>query len=229
MTENLENIEKPKKGIFGKFVDSIFVSDEEQSINQPVVNSVQSTQPTSQPTISVTGTVNQEIYKKVKQVLEECNLPGPDYLELKNSCNAMASIIPDENARFLAAYATLKASTPSLTKNIILNSIDEYIKFINKEKVAAEKEIEKLFQKEVLSRKTIIDNESVKIEEFKKQIEKLQSQINESGVLINKTSSEMVNKQSELDIQKKNFETTVDFVTNELNTDKNKLQTLIIE
>lgn len=228
----MDEKETPKKGLGSRFV-SLFVNDSTDS--KPVPKNIINVENTQQSIVAQNknyipqGVVNQETYLTLKKVLDERNLPGPDYLELKQSSDAMQSIIPDENARFLAAYATIKAGSPKITKAIILESIDEYVKYIESERTEASKEFDVLYQNEIVSRKTKIDNEAIQIEKFKSEIIELQKKISESSVNINTINSEMVSKQYELDTQKKNFDVTIDAIKNELIVDKNKLQTLIIE
>lgn len=164
----------------------------------------------------------------LKAAVEDRNFPGPDYLELKNSANAMATILPDETQRFIAAYASLKA-TAGITKAKVIDSIDVYIGVVNEEKAQAEKELQITYDAEVGSRLKQLEELNAKIENAKADMLKLQELIMSTSQEINTVNSEKFAKENELDIQKKNFYATVEVVINELSNDKVKLSTIITE
>ena len=234
--EEITKGETPKK----KFsLKSIFF-DEASETQQPVVNT-QTQQPhqapvqqqqvvVQQPSYAIqtpNGVLVPEIYEALKQVLEKRNFPGPDYLELKSSANAMKQFLPDENQRFQASYATLKATSPKLTKEIILESIDNYIKFIENERADSEVELKAIYDSEVSTRKVKIDQLSSQIEEAKVKITEYQNLIMKVSQDINTISGEMLSKQSELEIKKNNFDVTINTFVSDLKSDKIKIETLI--
>lgn len=235
MSETQNTQAKPKKGL-GKFLSSLILEESENvqevKAEQPAPTvQTPTVTPTPQQTYNpnVVGVVNPEIYAMLKQVLVECNLPGPDYLELKNAFDAMKAFLPDESQRFVAAFASLKATSPKLTKKIVLDSIDEYVKFVEKERATSENEFKSMYDVEVTSKQTLIDEKNTEIQKLKDIITQSQENILKLSQEINTTSGEMLTKQNELDIKKKNFDVTIDAIIGELNSDKNKIQTLIQE
>lgn len=78
------------------------------------------------------NSINQGLLDKLCERLEQENLPGPDYMELKTAMNDefIVEAVPDENKRFGIAFKTLQASSPSLTKQYVLESIDKYVKIL---------------------------------------------------------------------------------------------------
>ena len=228
----MEKNEKPKKN----FLKSLLFNDEKEE--QPKETSeVADTRGTSvaapaqqysTPSTGMVGTVNPDIYKMLKAAVEDRNFPGPDYLELKNSANAMATILPDETQRFIAAYASLKA-TAGITKAKVIDSIDVYIGVVNEEKAQAEKELQITYDAEVGSRLKQLEELNAKIENAKADMLKLQELIMSTSQEINTVNREKFAKENELDIQKKNFYATVEVVINELSNDKVKLSTIITE
>lgn len=95
------------------------------TVQQVVSQTVVQSQPTVsvQPSIATTnliqpvqgngqvvGQVDANILENLCTVLDEKNLPGPDYLELKSAANdaVMQKAIPDETARFTCAYISMK-------------------------------------------------------------------------------------------------------------------------
>jgi hypothetical protein len=232
INENVSQ-EKPKKTLGGMLSNLLF--DKKESENKPVVEKVKEevkqspVTPSFATNVNVVGVLNPEIYQTLKKVLEDCNLEGPDYLELKNSFEAMKSFLPDESQRLIAAFASLKATSPKLTKKIVTDSIDKYIGFIEVEKNGSENEFKLIYENEVLSKQKSIDDKNTEIEKLKEVITKSQESIMKLSQEINTTSGEMLSKQNELDIKKKNFDITVETIINELKTDKTKIETLIQE
>ena len=86
-------------------------------------------QPTVAPQVGTlqTSEVSEAIVKSLWQVLIDKNLPGPDYLEVKNNASALQEMnLPMEKC-YEAGFRTLKASYPNFTKEALLASIDTYI------------------------------------------------------------------------------------------------------
>lgn len=202
------------------------VTEKKQQPTQPL-NVPQ--QQTVVPVTGVVGVINKEMYDTLMNVIEEQNFPGPDYLELKRAADSMSSVIPDENTRYISAYTVLKSSNNNFNKTVILNSIDKYIQFIENEKTDAQNQLSQIYQNEIGSRQNEIEKRVKLIEENKKKIEELNAQIMSASQEINTINGEMLTKKTELEIQEKNFNVTVESIINGLNNDKNKLNTIIVE
>lgn len=229
-----ETTKKKEPGFFSK----IFLVDSEESgsTDTPVIKTEQPVAVAPQPqqvgytnSTNVVGVVNQDIYNNLKSILNECNLPGPDYLELKTAADANKLLIQDENMRIQFSYNSLKATAPKLTKKIVLDSIDKYVEFIENERIVAQKESDEVFTSEVTARQEKIDTLTSNIEKSKEEIIKLNEKILALSQEINTVGAEKMNKENELTIKKKNFDTTIDTIVNELKSDKSKIETLIKE
>ena len=140
------------KGNFFKTIASAFVevqTDAPQSVetnakqNVPptqVVTPMMSTPVVGQPIVNSDGTIqgqlDNKLFEQLCEVLEESNIPGPDYVELTKAAqnDAMKAAIPDENARLMAAYISMKATAPQLNRGIVLGSIDSYVGILEKER-----------------------------------------------------------------------------------------------
>jgi adenine-specific DNA methylase len=66
------------------------------------------------------------------KALQKGNLPGFDYLEFKQSLEALHAMNMDESLAFQSAFAT--ASTMGLTKEKLLKSVSHYQKVLEQEK-----------------------------------------------------------------------------------------------
>lgn len=137
---------------FFKKMASVFV-DFEEAENKPAIEVAASKYPIpAKPKTAVLTATNQEpqtvaipadpntfvvdqmLMEKLCDELESVNLPGPDYQELKTAASDedVVSIVSDPAKRFVLAYKTLKAAHPKLNKQHILDSIDVYVKHLEK-------------------------------------------------------------------------------------------------
>lgn len=230
-----EVLKKKEAGFFSKLFlvnpeeDVKVISKPNTNTEQPVV-AVVAPQPVMYSNLTNTvGVINQDIYNNLKQILNECNLPGPDYLELKTASDANKALIQDENMRFQFSYNSLKATSPSLNKKNVLESIDKYIEFIEKERDVAKKESDDTYNSEVTLRQDKINEITAEIEEAKNNIISLNEKIVTLSNEINTLGGEKLAKETELSIKKKNFDITIDTIVNELKSDKVKIETLINE
>ena len=64
------------------------------------------------------------------KLFEEANIPGPDYYEFSKMVEAMRSI-PDEEARYVAAFAGLNVQ--GLDKTRLLSTASEYLQLLDKD------------------------------------------------------------------------------------------------
>ena len=190
-------------------------------VSQPVIQQSVVSQPVFSPTIhptSITGKVDNDLLQKLCQAMEDSNLPGPDYLELKNVANndEMQKAMPDETQRLMVAFITMKSSNADMTKERVLSSIDEYIKMIELERKKGHEQLNSIWNEKVEARKqSVLDSE--------KRIETLQKELQELVQYVQKMNNEISVSSYECDTNKANFDTTVDFLVNNLKEDKVKL------
>lgn len=81
---------------------------------------------------------------------------GPDYLEIKTAADAMKSYLPDENQRFLVSFASIKATSPKLTKKVVTDSIDEYVKYVENEREVFQEELKTAFNDDFIQKANLI-------------------------------------------------------------------------
>jgi len=112
---------------FGKKILSAFVevTEEKKTVIMP-----EETQPRSTP-VPVTKMASVAGIEKFKQYFDklfnDANLPGPDYFEFAKMTQAMMAM-PDEKARYAAAYAGL--SVQGLDKSKLLETAGAYLKIL---------------------------------------------------------------------------------------------------
>jgi alpha-D-ribose 1-methylphosphonate 5-triphosphate diphosphatase PhnM len=200
----------------------------ETNTKQDVVPSQQTAQPmftvTATPTTHVIeGQVNDELLQKLCQAMEDSNLPGPDYLELKNVANndEMKKAMPNEIQRLTVAFITMKSSTPEMTRDRVLNSIESYIQMMENERKTGHAQLETIWQERVESQRQAVT-------EAEERIVKLQKELGELVSFVQNKTNEIAAATNECNINKANFDATVDFLVKNLADDKAKLTNVLV-
>lgn len=217
----------------------LFIKQEEATVQQPVV--AQEVAPTSenmmkinttkvvqQPTPTNSGIVNSDIEKKIWDMIISKNLPGPDYLEFKNATAGLVDITPDESMQMKGAFNVLKRSYPTFTKDIILSSIDTYIRIVNEEKEKGLKESEQIRKEKIDQKVSSINNMKNSAAEILSQIDELKKKYDSMNSEIAELEREVTQAQNELQQQENVFNNSVQSVINTLNSDKEKVTNLDI-
>ena len=194
---------------------------------QPTNNSVVQTQVTPTPQITspdgkIQGQLDNQLFEQLCDVIEESNLPGPDYVELKKAADndAMKTAIPDENARLMTAYISMKAAAPQLNRSVVLGSIDTYIGILEKERGNG---LEQLKQKWVEN----VENPEKAVEAAQQEIVELQQKLQERIKFVSEQKGAVANAKNEYNICKANFNYTFDIFVQKLKDDRVKLDTLL--
>lgn len=178
--------------------------------------------PTVQVPGVIEGQVNDDLLQKLCQVMEDCNLPGPDYLELKNVANNddMKRTVPDEVQRFMVAFITMKSSNPEMSKERVIKSIDEYIGMMENERKTGHEQLQCIWNERVDTQRVLVENAEKRIAELRKE---LQEQI----AFVQNKNNEIAAASNECNINKANFDATVDFLVKNLSDDKVKLNQIL--
>lgn len=171
---------------------------------------------------AIEGQVDDNLLQKLCQVMEDSNLPGPDYLELKNVANNddMKRVMPDEAQRMMMAFITMKSSNVELTKERVLTSIDEYIKMMEHERTVGHEQLQLIWNQNVESQKELVAN-------TEKRIAELQQELQECLTFVQTKNNEIAAASNECNINKANFNATVDFLVKNLTDDKTKLNLIL--
>lgn len=213
------------------FFSRIFEDDEETKKEQPIQQGEISTttfesSPITKPVSN--STPDEEMVNKLWQVIIEENLPGPDYVELKNNVAAISEsgLTTDENQMFKAAYKVLKRSYPQLTKEIISNSIEKYKDIIEKEKKNGLEQFEELRKTKVGSKNAEIETLKQRRETLEEEIRKKKEELGNIAVQLDKLEDEVQENTSTITRQIEKFESSVKKVLQILNGDKNTVNNL---
>ncbi|GHV57042.1 hypothetical protein FACS1894182_04900 [Bacteroidia bacterium] len=214
---------------------SIFLTEIGET-EEPVVAPNPAPRPVVAPAVvvSTNGEVNQKMVDGLCEVLDEKNLEGPDYLEIKQASEALKAVLPDQTQRFQAAFASMKANSPKLTKQVVLDSIAIYIKLLEEERQQGKLSLNGKRKKEIGDKEQVVSASTAEITELQLEIECLRKQIEETGAKIHAkqagiaaTQSKISEAKLSLDKQENDFDKSVDFMINQLITDKNLLNSIL--
>jgi hypothetical protein len=159
---------------FGKKILSAFVDisseENEVNVNQPEYQS---------PLPAVENhKVPEAGYSKFLQYFDklfsEANLPGPDYYEFSKMIEAM-NAIPDEKARFCAAFAGLNVQ--GLDKQKLLSTAADYLTLLDDDAANFNSTVDEALQEKIVSKQKQMEEKSRKIQELSGEISDLHNKI----------------------------------------------------
>lgn len=222
---------------FFKSIKNAFVTEIPDEVPSTTVNNATQEAPTVNQTVppapifstttstpkTIEGQVDDELLQKLCQVMEESNLPGPDYLELKNVANndEMKKAMPNETQRLNVAFITMKSSSPDMTKERVLSSIDTYIQMMENERRIGHEQLDLIWKDKVESQRS-----AVSVAEA--EIAKMQKELQELIQFVQNKNNEIAQASNECNINKANFDATVDFLVKNLSEDKTKLINVLV-
>lgn len=155
----------------GKKILSAFVEVKEDK--QPPVTPSQVTRAVV-PESSYALPVPEKFKQYFDKLFMEANIPGPDYYEFAKMTEAMQAI-PDERARYLAAYAGL--SVQGLDKEKLLQTAQEYIKVLEADAGNFHQSVDRTLEEKVHLRKKEAEENVKRIELLTREIAALQEAV----------------------------------------------------
>lgn len=177
---------------------------------------------------NIIPSTNEDVISQIWEVILSKNLPGPDYIELKNNVSALSKTlvgIPEEQI-ISASFNVLKNQYPNLTKETILKSIDTYVGIVNEEKNNGLKQCKQLRISEVGEKENRVKQLKETANDILRQIEELKKRYDETNASANTLEHEILTKTQEIDAKEKTFVGSIEAVINVLTNDKNKIATL---
>jgi hypothetical protein len=117
---------------------------------------------------------NDRFVQYFEKLFRDANLSGPDYFEFSKMIEAMKSI-PDEKARYAAAYAGLRVQ--GLDKEKLLSTATEYLRILNADAANFGNTVDAALQEKVFLKKQEMGEKTARIEQLSKEINELHRQI----------------------------------------------------
>jgi hypothetical protein len=138
------------------------------------------------------------------KAIEEKNKEGFDYLEFKNSLQSLSKLNMDEVTQYKSAFAMGK--TMGLTKEILLQSVQQYISVINEEEkkfkdtlqkqrtlqIQGKEEQLKSVEAGIVQKENQIKQLMADIETQKEQLDKIKNELQEAVVRIDLTNAQFM-------------------------------------
>ena len=158
---------------FGKKFLSAFVdiSSEENQVN--VMQPAYQSPPTAVENRKVEAG-NSKFLQYFDKLFSEANLPGPDYYEFSKMIEAM-NAIPDEKARFCAAFAGLNVQ--GLDKQKLLSTATDYLKVLDDDAANFHSSVDSALQEKVSSKQKEMEEKNRRIQELSGEITDLHNKI----------------------------------------------------
>jgi peptidoglycan hydrolase CwlO-like protein len=131
-----------------------------------------------QATISITNNLPSSDKGKFREYFEklfmEANIPGPDYYEFSKMIEVMQAI-PDEKARYAAAFAGLRVQ--GLDKEKLLSTANEYLRLLDADAVNFNATIDVTLEQKVKAKRNEVDEKNRRIQQLSEEISNLQAAI----------------------------------------------------
>ena len=127
------------------------------------------------PVVQQQNSVDKDKFKHYFNTLfEQANIQGPDYYEFSKMIEAMNSI-PDEKARYAAAFAGLKVQ--GLNKETLLSTASEYLQILDTDALNFNSTIDATLHEKVVCKKQEIEQKNKRIQDLSQEIAELQNNI----------------------------------------------------
>ena len=156
------------------------------------------------------------------RALEKNNLPGFDYLEFKQSMQALAKMELEEVTAIRSAFAT--ASTMGLTKSTLIQSAQHYQKVLAKEKEQFDLALNNQKEQRIKSKQQEVDDLKKKIEANNAKIAALQHENERFHKIINEADQVISVQKQKIEQTQVNFETALNSIMEQINKDISTFQ-----
>ena len=158
---------------FGKKIISAFVEVDEKSAPTPSASAP--TAPADNRSTQAESRTDDRFAGHFDKLLSDANIPGPDYYEFARMIAVMQAI-PDEAARYNAAFAGLRVQ--GLDKQRLLDTAGEYLRILTTDAGQFQATVDATYQEKVKGKEAEAGEKAGRIREMSQEIVQLQQQIN---------------------------------------------------
>lgn len=159
------------------------------------------------------------------KAISENNLAGFDYLEFKQSLNALKELDMDEVLAIKSAYTT--GTTVGLTKSKLLSSADHYKKVLQTEKKQFDTALQNQMDQRVHGKKEEKATLSKKIEDYKARISELERQVMKVQEKLDRADEEIEGARLKIEDTRDKFETAFAEFVRQINHDVEILKSVL--
>lgn len=151
------------------------------------------------------------------KALEKSNLPGFDYIEFKQSLDALSKLNIDEATAFKSAYAT--ASTVGLTKTKLLETAGHYKKVLANEKAQFDSALQKQIEQKIAGKEGEVNKLKDQIVKHQEKIQQLKDQIAKFQKTIDGADAQIDADRKKIESTREGFEHTHQSILNQIEKD----------
>lgn len=196
----------------GKKILSAFVEVAEEQ--KPVDNQEEPPPVTARPVRYQNNADTSKFRQYFDKLFAEANIAGPDYYEFSKMIDAMQAI-PDEKARYVAAFAGL--SMQGLDKEKLLTTATEYLQILDTDAANFHQTVNVAVQEKVRSKQQEMEEKNRRIQQLSQEITDLHNKI---AVLQN----EVKENEEKLQSNNNSYETESVIMKNKIATDIEKIK-----
>ena len=227
---------KSSSDMFNK-IKSIFIVEDPSSINtpaesgQPAKNEVEhevvySKDSSSPVTVSETNAQSDpKFVELLLKAIESNNIEGFDYLEYKNSLRSIENVIPDEGVRFKSAFEMAK--TMGMTKAKLVESANHYLSILKNEENKFKDALENQKSKQIQGRADQLKSVEKSIEDKKKMIEQLTTEIGSASAQLDTMRKEINDAVFKIDSTNAQFQASYQLVYGQIQEDVRKITSFV--
>jgi len=151
------------------------------------------------------------------KALDRSNLPGFDYIEFKQSLDALSKLNLEEETAFKSAFAT--ASTVGLTKTKLLQTAGHYKNVLANEKTQFDSALHKQIEQKVAGKEGEVNKLKDQIVKHQEKIKQLQDQITKFQKTIDGADAQIDAARIKIESTRHGFEHTHQSILNQIDVD----------
>ena len=151
------------------------------------------------------------------KALDRSNLPGFDYIEFKQSLDALSKLNLEEETAFKSAFAT--ASTVGLTKTKLLQTAGHYKNVLANEKTQFDSALHKQIEQKVAGKEGEVNKLKDQIVKHQEKIKQLQDQIAKFQKTIDGADAQIDAARKKIESTRDGFVYTHQSILNQIDVD----------
>jgi len=160
---------------------------------------------------TVSNAEKNEFLDFLNEVYQKGNFPGPDYQEYTDAIKGLDNEPMDEKTKFNAVFAGFKVQ--GVTKTRLIDTAQKYISLIEGQAKDFSKEIDGILSTEIAQKQAQCTKYAQENADIEKQMIALTEKKNKNNEIITKTTGEINEQVSTLNIKKTSFESAAsDFI-----------------